>query len=104
VHALEGLDLWAYSPLLTGAYVRADRPLSAGYDHPGTTRRLQALAAVADELGVTRNQVVLAWLLGHTPAVHPILGVSSVAQLSEAMAARDLVLDASTRARLDDVR
>lgn len=100
----EGLDLWAYSPLLTGAYVRADRPLSEGYDHPGTTRRLQTLAAVADELGVTRNQVVLAWLLGHTPAVHPILGVSSVSQLSEAMAARDLVLDASTRARLDDVR
>lgn len=96
----EGLDVWAYSPLLTGAYVRPDRPLSPGYDHPGTHRRLEVLAQVADELGATRNQVVLAWLLGQ--GIAPILGVSSVGQLTEAMAARDLALAPETRARLDE--
>ena len=95
----QGLDVWAYSPLLTGAYVRDDRPLSEGYDHPGTHRRLVALAAVADELGATRNQVVLAWLLAQ--GISPILGVSSTAQLTEAMAARDLELPDDVRARLD---
>ena len=95
----EGLDVWAYSPLLTGAYVRDDRPLSEGYDHPGTHRRLAVLAQVSDELGATRNQVVLAWLLAQ--GISPILGVSSVAQLTEAMAARDLDLPDDVRARLD---
>ncbi|MCR6649399.1 MAG: aldo/keto reductase [Cellulomonas sp.] len=96
----QGLDLWAYSPLLTGAYVRSDRPLSPGYDHPGTHRRLEVLAQVADELGATRNQVVLAWLLDQ--GIHPILGVSSVDQLTEAMAAREVAVTDETRTRLDE--
>ncbi|MCC2322213.1 aldo/keto reductase [Cellulomonas xiejunii] len=95
----EGLDVWAYSPLLTGAYVRDDRPLSEGYDHPGTHRRLAVLAEVADGLGATRNQVVLAWLLAQ--GISPILGVSSLDQLTEAMAARDLALPDEVRACLD---
>ncbi|MBF0688525.1 MAG: aldo/keto reductase [Cellulomonas sp.] len=95
----EGLDVWAYSPLLTGAYVRDDRPLSEGYDHPGTHRRLAVLAQVADELRATRNQVVLAWLMAQ--GISPILGVSSLDQLAEAMAARDLTLPDEVRARLD---
>lgn len=96
----EGLDVWAYSPLLAGAYVRPDRPLFEGYEHPGTHRRLEVLAHVADELGATRNQVVLAWLLDQ--GIQPILGVSSVEQLTEAMGARDVDLAPATRARLDE--
>jgi aryl-alcohol dehydrogenase-like predicted oxidoreductase len=99
--AAEGLTVWAYTPLINGGYVRDDRPLPEPYDHPGTTRRLAALGEVAKETGATANQVVLAWLTGGTPAVSPILGVSTVAQLDECMAARDLVLDADQRARLD---
>lgn len=95
----EGLDLWAYSPLLSGSYVRADRPLGEAYDHPGTQRRLTVLAEVADELGATRNQVVLAWLLAQ--GISPILGVSSLDQLTEAMAAREVVLPAEVLTRLD---
>lgn len=98
----EGLAVWAYTPLINGAYVRDDRPFPEPYDHPGTTRRLGVLADVAKETGATANQVVLAWLTGGTPAVSPILGVSTVAQLDESMAARDLRLDADQRARLDE--
>jgi aryl-alcohol dehydrogenase-like predicted oxidoreductase len=99
--ASEGLDIWAYTPLIEGAYVRADKPLPEGYDHPGTTRRLAALDSVAAELGVTRNQVVLAWLIGGSPSITPLVGVSSVAQLDEALAGARLTLSADQRAHLD---
>ncbi len=79
--ASEGLDLWAYTPLISGSYVRPERPFPEAYDHPDTTRRLAALARVADGLGATRNQVVLAWLLAN--GVSPIIGPSTVAQLDE---------------------
>ena len=44
---------------------------------------------------------MLAWLLGGSPAITPIVGVSSVAPLDEVMAARDLVLDESDLAVLN---
>ncbi|GAA3597820.1 aldo/keto reductase [Nonomuraea rosea] len=95
------LALWAYTPLLNGSYTRDDRPLAEAYDHPGTARRLAVLTEVAGELGVTRNQVVLAWLAGGEPAVTPIVGVSSAAQLEEALSGVALVLPAELRGRLD---
>lgn len=97
----ERLDLWAYTPLLSGSYVRADRPLPEAYDHPGTTRRLAVLDDVADELGATRNQVVLAWLIGSFPPITPIVGVSTVPQLDEALAGARLALSNDQRHRLD---
>jgi aryl-alcohol dehydrogenase-like predicted oxidoreductase len=97
----EGLDIWAYTPLIEGGYVRPDKPLPEGYDHPGTTRRLAALDDVATELGATRNQVVLAWLIGGTPSITPAVGVSSVAQVDEALAGARLTLSTDQRAHLD---
>ncbi|MBB5828523.1 aldo/keto reductase [Micromonospora carbonacea] len=97
-----GLTMFAYSTLLWGSYTRPDKPLPEHYQHPGTERRLQALREVADELGVTVNQVVLSWLTGGDPAIVPIVGVSSVAQLDEALAAVDLDLPTELRKRLDE--
>ena len=77
--------------------------LPAAYAHPGTERRRAAVDAVAREAGATANQVVLAWLLGGSPAITPIVGVSSVAQLDEVMAARDVRLSAEQRNLLDSV-
>lgn len=98
----EKLWLWAYTSLLNGSYTRPDRPLPEIYEHAGTARRLAVLGEVAGELGVTRNQVVLAWLLGGDPAISPIVGVSTAAQLDEAMAARRLRLSDDQRRRLDE--
>lgn len=92
--------LVAYTPLLTGAYTRPDRPLEYSYDHPGTAARLAALDEVATEAGATRNQVVLAWLMGHEPRVIPLVGVSGIAQLDEALEATDLILTAEQHSRL----
>ena len=91
----------AYSPLLAGAYVRADKPLGPEFDHPGTRARQAALRTVAEETGATVNQVVLAWLIGGEVPVVPLVGASSVAQLDESLAAVDLELTAEQRARLD---
>jgi aryl-alcohol dehydrogenase-like predicted oxidoreductase len=99
-----GLTLWAYNTLLSGAYTREDRAIPEAYDHPGTTRGLAVLREIAGELGATVNQVVLAWLIGGDVTTVPIVGVSSLAQLEEALGALDLKLDGEHRARLDAAR
>ncbi len=103
VRSENDLDLWAYTPLINGGYTRPDRPLPEVYDHPGTTGRLAMLGEAAREIGVTRNQVVLAWLLDGDPPIAPIVGVSTAKQLDEAMAARDVRLSDEQRRRLDQV-
>jgi aryl-alcohol dehydrogenase-like predicted oxidoreductase len=95
------IAIWAYTPLLSGRYTRADRPLPEEYDHPGTTRRLAVLDEVAAETGTNRNQVVLAWLAGGRPSATPIVGVSTAAQLDEAFAGVALTLTVDQRERLD---
>ncbi|WP_031104824.1 aldo/keto reductase [Streptomyces sp. NRRL S-146] len=95
-----GLTLVAYSPLLKGAYTRPER-LPSDYDHPGTPARLKVLHAVARETGATVDQVVLARQIGDALPVIPLVGVSSVAQLEENLAAVDLELTPEQRARLD---
>ena len=101
VRAEPGLALVAYSPLLSGAYVREDRPLDSDFDHAGTAVRLAALRSVTAETGATANQVVLAWLIGGDVPMIPLVGASSVAQISESLAAVDLELTAEQRERLD---
>src|SRR5262245_16322413 len=100
VQAHPELPLWPYPPLLLGGYVHTER-LPEAYEHPGTTHRLAALDAVAAELGATRNQVVLAWLTGGDPPITPIVGVSTAAQLDEALAGVSLVLTDAQRRRLE---
>jgi aryl-alcohol dehydrogenase-like predicted oxidoreductase len=102
MRATPSLTLVAYSPLLSGAYVRSDRPLGPEFDHAGTSARLEALRSVAWETGATVNQVVLAWLMGGELPVIPLVGASSVAQLEESLAAVDLELTTAQRARLDE--
>jgi aryl-alcohol dehydrogenase-like predicted oxidoreductase len=95
------LTLVAYSALLGGGYVRADKPLEPDLEHPGTPVRLTALNEVAKEVGATPNQVVLAWLIGGEVPVIPLISASSVAQLDESLAAVDLELTPEQRAKLD---
>lgn len=100
VRAERDLTLVAYSPLLGGAYVRADKPLSPGHQHGSTQPRLAALREVAKETGASVNQVVLAWMLGADVPAIPLVGASSVAQIEESLAAVDLELTQEQRERL----
>ncbi|MBW8819710.1 MAG: aldo/keto reductase, partial [Streptomyces sp.] len=75
--------------------------LPPDFDHPGTPARLKVLGEVAKETGATVNQVVLAWQIGAELPMVPLVGMSSVAQLEENLAAVDLELTREQRARLD---
>jgi aryl-alcohol dehydrogenase-like predicted oxidoreductase len=97
----EQLTLLAYSPLLAGAYAYPDRSVPAAYQHAANRARLATLRDVANEHGATANQVVLAWLLHRQPAIIPVPGASSVAQLDEILAATELKLNAEDLDRLD---
>ncbi len=97
-------QLFAYSPLMSGAYEnRSDRPIDQAFDHPGTTRRLQVLTDLADALGATRSEVVLAWLAGGTPPITPIVGISTPDYLRTALTGARLELTPQQRTQLDEV-
>ncbi len=94
------IETWAYTPLLSGAYDNETKPIPDVYDHPGTARRLQVLSEVAQQRGVGRGQIVLAWLLAH--GTRPILGGSKLYQLDAALDAAAIELTAEELARLDE--
>ena len=86
------VTLLAYSPLLGGAYTRADRPLPEEYRSSDTTARMAALQRVADETGATLNQVVLAWMMQGAPAIIPLIAAGTSSQLEENLGASDVIL------------
>jgi aryl-alcohol dehydrogenase-like predicted oxidoreductase len=61
------------------------------------------LNEVASRLGATPMQVALAWLLRRSPNILLIPGTSSVAHLTENLAAVDLTLDDATMAELNGI-
>jgi aryl-alcohol dehydrogenase-like predicted oxidoreductase len=66
----------------------------------GASLRSPKVKALAQKLGATPSQVVIAWLLAKSPAMLPIPGTGSVAHLEENMAARKLHLGAAEMAAL----
>jgi len=94
-----GIEVWAYTPLLSGAYDNQAKPVPEVYDHPGTTRRLAVLEEIAAARGVGRGQIVLAWQLAR--GIRPIIGGSRVEQLDAAMDAASISLTAQEFDRLD---
>lgn len=96
-----GITLLAYSPLLGGAYTRADRTLDRQYDSEDNAKRLAALRSVAAECNATPNQVILAWMLRSDPLVLPVFSASSPEQMTENLAALNLDLNTEQMERLD---
>ena len=97
--ASEGVTPIAYSPLLSGAYTRADRPIPPEFAGPDADARREALVAVAEETGATANQVVLAWTLAR--GIVPVIAASTDAQMAENLGALDVVLSDAQVARLN---
>jgi aryl-alcohol dehydrogenase-like predicted oxidoreductase len=98
---VRGITMLAYSPLLGGAYTRADRSLSEQYLGPDTDARLTALRAVAKETGATLNQVVYAWMIQSEPPVIPLMAASTMRQMEENLGALGIELDAGQMTRLN---
>jgi len=120
----EGISLLPYSPLgggvLTGKYQHGPPPgarFSAYLTDGGerqqrmaqrfvndrtleTTRRLQA---IAESLSVSVTALAVAWSRQHDFVASTIIGATTVDQLHESLAAKDLILDDETLARIDAV-
>jgi aryl-alcohol dehydrogenase-like predicted oxidoreductase len=86
------VTLLAYSPLLDGAYVRDDREFNPNYLGADSDARLKVLHAVADETAATVNQVILAWLMQHSPQTIPLVSAGTMEQLEENLVAARLTL------------
>ncbi len=110
-HVKTGLPMIPYSSQANGyfgaenvAWAKNDfrgAPARAkSFDSPANRRRLQHAIDIAEEKGVTANQIALAYLLSQPFEVFPIIGTSSHAHLREAMGAVGLKLTEEERAAL----
>jgi aryl-alcohol dehydrogenase-like predicted oxidoreductase len=100
------LTLIAYSPLLKGIYDSEEKRRSyynwSFFDTFDNEKRLQVITQIANEMNVSNNQLVLAWLLNHEPRVIPIVGFSSVEQFTQNMKAVDIRLSVDQMNRLNN--
>ncbi|MEV4266626.1 aldo/keto reductase [Kribbella sp. NPDC049584] len=105
-----GLGITAWSPLaggaLSGKYTLPTPPSGGRLAPESLSARDHAVARVvqdvADELGATPSQVAIAWTMGRSPLIHPIVGARTANQLRDNLAAVDLVLPPETITRLNE--
>jgi aryl-alcohol dehydrogenase-like predicted oxidoreductase len=115
-----GLGVLPWSPLgggiLTGKYSREDLSddnaadvamdrkgviASSGHLNQRSLDIADVVGSVADELGVSRSQVAIAWTLAHPAVVSPILGARTLGQAEDNLGALDVVLSEDQLARLN---
>jgi aryl-alcohol dehydrogenase-like predicted oxidoreductase len=112
----KGIGLVVWSPLamgmLTGKYDDGVPEGSRFADNDGFAERfltdanrriVLGLKAVADDLGVTRAQLALAWTLRQPGVSSVITGATKVQQVEDNLGAAELELDEATVARIDAI-
>ena len=99
-----------WSPLARGRLTRAwdEQTERAQTDEFGKTLYhstdrsiVETVAKIADERGVSRAQIALAWMLGKSVVTAPIIGASKLAHLDDAVAALELKLTGDEIAELE---
>ncbi|WP_326633382.1 MULTISPECIES: aldo/keto reductase [unclassified Streptomyces] len=107
----QGVGVIPWSPLARGRLTRAWDTTSARSEtdefgktlYQDTDRHIvDAVAAIADELGVTRAQVALAWLLRQPGVTAPIVGATKPQHLDDAVASVALRLSDDECKRLEE--
>jgi len=68
---------------------------------PHNRELIAGLAGLADEVGITRAQLCLAWVLSRGDHVHTIPGTANLAHLRENIATLEVALNESLLARAD---
>ena len=115
-----GIAVIPWSPLargfLTGKYKRGETPKSLRYENermdghnlmadryfrPEDFDVIETVVAVAKEKDVSPSQVALAWLI-HKDVTAPIIGVTKIHHVEEAVEALDVKLDSDDMKRLED--
>jgi aryl-alcohol dehydrogenase-like predicted oxidoreductase len=111
----QGVGVIPWSPLARGRLTRpADAAGTARSETDGFTKILydktaeadraivDAVGAIAEERGVNRAQVALAWMMGKPTVTAPIVGTTKPHHLTDAVAAVDLKLGADEVQRLEE--
>jgi aryl-alcohol dehydrogenase-like predicted oxidoreductase len=95
----------AYSPLLKGIYGnRSKREQYYNwhvFNSDKNLKKLELVGRISSELGITGNQLVLAWMLRKEPRIIPLIGFSRKEQYYENIAAADIKLSDEHIAMLD---
>jgi aryl-alcohol dehydrogenase-like predicted oxidoreductase len=112
----QGLGVLVWSPLagglLSGKYRRGHQPADGSrqltdwneppvYDQETLYDTVEVLLAIGAEHGVSAAQVALAYLLGKPAVTSLVIGARTTEQLTDNLAAADLVLSAEEREQLD---
>ena len=80
----ENASLIGYSPLLSGAYTTGEIPEE--YQTSDNDERMRVLTELASDYAVTRNQMVLQWMMHSSNGIIPLIAASKIAQLQENLA------------------
>jgi aryl-alcohol dehydrogenase-like predicted oxidoreductase len=114
-----GMGILTYSPLsggwLSGSWTADATPtsparqrLAARFDMslPENQRKLEAveqLAKVADDAGLSLIELAIAFVVNHPAVTSAIIGPRTMEQLGSQLPASDVVLDAGTLDRIDEI-
>jgi aryl-alcohol dehydrogenase-like predicted oxidoreductase len=83
-------------PAATGDF-RTHLPRFSGENGERNRQLVEALNELARARGVTSTQLAIAWVLGQSPSIVPVMGARTRAQLDESLSALDITLDAAAR-------
>jgi aryl-alcohol dehydrogenase-like predicted oxidoreductase len=109
----EGIAVTPYSPLASGRLCRdwsettrrMETDLAAKAKYNATTdidrAIIEKVAKIANERGISRTQIALAWLLQKEPVVSPIVGVTKMEQLEDSVASLAVSLSLEEVAALE---
>jgi aryl-alcohol dehydrogenase-like predicted oxidoreductase len=111
----EGIGVIPYSPLASGRLTRdpsaegtlrseTDQVQRSKYDATAETDRqiVERVAQIAEQHGVARVQIALAWLLQKTPVTAPIVGATKISHLEDAAGALSVTLTPDEIASLEE--
>jgi aryl-alcohol dehydrogenase (NADP+) len=107
----QGIGVIPWSPLARGRLTRDWDESTTRSENDAFGQKLytegdrvivERVAEIANERGVSRAQVALAWVLANPVVTAPIVGVTKEHHLDDAVAAVDVQLSAEEIARLED--
>ena len=90
--------LLSASPIAAGDN-RAHMPRFTGANAEANAKLVARLHELAKRWGITPSQLAIGWVLGKQPRLVPTLGMRTLAQLDEALAAKPLTPRNSPRSR-----
>jgi aryl-alcohol dehydrogenase-like predicted oxidoreductase len=80
---------------------RAHLPRFTGANRVQNDQLVARLQALARDKGVTGSQIAIAWVLAKSPAIVPVIGARTRAQLTESLGALDVDLSPADVARIE---